>query len=52
MDEVNKCPNKDLLVDRMDNMTIKEIAEKRGCNRETIRRKIKKSVSHMTKRLK
>ena len=52
MDEVDKCPNKELLIDRMDNMTIKEIASKRGCNRETIRRKIKKSVNHMSKRLK
>ena len=52
MDELDKCPNKDLLLDRMDRMTIKEIAEKRGCNRETIRRKIKKSVHHMTRRVK
>jgi len=51
-DELENCPNKDLINDRMKSYTIKEIAEKQGCNRETIRRKIKKSVNHMAKRLK
>ena len=51
-DELENCPNKDLIIDRMNSYTIKEIAEKQGCNRETIRRKIKKSVNHMAKRLK
>jgi DNA-directed RNA polymerase specialized sigma24 family protein len=52
MDELDQCPNKELLIDRMENRTIKEIAKKYDCNRETIRRKIKKSVNHMSKRLK
>jgi DNA-directed RNA polymerase specialized sigma24 family protein len=52
MDEIDQCPNKDLLIDRMNSLTIKEIAKKHGCNRETIRRKIKKSVNHMVKRVK
>ena len=51
-DELETCPNKDLVIDRMKSYTIKEIAHKQGCNRETIRRKIKKSVNHMAKRLK
>jgi len=51
-DELEKCQDKDLILDRMKNLTIKEIAEKRGCNRETIRRKIKKSVDQLSKRLK
>jgi DNA-directed RNA polymerase specialized sigma24 family protein len=50
-DELDKCSDKDLLVDRMNNLTIKEIAEKRGYNRETIRRKIKKSANQLSKRL-
>jgi len=52
MDELDQCPNKDLLIDRMKSHTIKEIAKKHDCNRETIRRKIKKSVNHMAKRFK
>lgn len=52
MDEINKCPDKELLIDRMNNLTIKEIAEKRQCNRETIRRKIKKSSQQLAKRIK
>jgi len=52
MDEIDRCPNKDLLMDRMNSLTIKEIAEKNGCNRETIRRKIKKSANYLAKRVK
>jgi DNA-directed RNA polymerase specialized sigma subunit len=52
MDELDQCPNKELLIDRMKSHTIKEIAKKYDCNRETIRRKIKKSVNHMAKRFK
>ncbi|MQF98499.1 MAG: sigma-70 family RNA polymerase sigma factor [SAR202 cluster bacterium] len=51
MDEIDKCSNSDLILDRMDNMTIKEIAKKHGCNRETIRRKVKKSVQQLAKRM-
>ena len=51
MDEINKCSDKELLIDRMNNLTIKEIAEKRQCNRETIRRKIKKSAEQLAKRI-
>jgi len=52
MDEIDRCPDKELLMDRMNNLTIKEIAEKRQCNRETIRRKIKKSAQQLAKRIK
>ena len=51
LDEIDKCPNSELLVDRMKNFTIKEIADRHGCNRETVRRKIKKSVKSLQKRL-
>ena len=51
MDEIDKCQNSELILDRMKNYTIKEIAERHGCNRETVRRKIKKSVKSLQKRL-
>ena len=51
MDEINQCSDKELLIDRANNLTIKEIAKKRQCNRETIRRKIKKSAEQLAKRI-
>ena len=52
MDELEHCPDKDLLLDRTKNFTIKEIAARRGYNRETVRRKIKKSANQIAKRMK
>ena len=52
MDELEHCPDKELLVDKMKNFTIKEIAQRQGCNRETVRRRIKKSANQITKRIK
>jgi DNA-directed RNA polymerase specialized sigma subunit len=52
MDEIDRCPDKELIIDRMNSFTIKEIAEKRNCNRETIRRKIKKSINCMGQSMK
>ena len=51
MDEIDKCPDSELILDRMQNYTIKEIADRHECNRETVRRKIKKSVKSLQKRL-
>ena len=51
IDEVNNCSETDLVLDRMASMTIKEIAEKHQCNRETVRRKIKKCTKQLAKRL-
>ncbi len=52
MDELDNCPDKELLVDRMKSFTIKEIAQRHGCNRETVRRRIKKSANKIAKRIK
>jgi DNA-directed RNA polymerase specialized sigma24 family protein len=42
MDELQNSEEKDLILDRMSRMTIKEIAAKHSVSRETIRKKIKK----------
>lgn len=42
MDEFTNEDDRDLINDRLSNMTIAEIAQKRGKNRESIRRKIHK----------
>lgn len=42
MDEFSNIDDRELINDRLSNMTIAEIAEKRGKNRESIRRKIHK----------
>ena len=51
MDEINNCQERDLLMDRASSMTIKEIAHNHNCNRETVRRKIKKCTRQLAKRL-
>jgi len=51
MDEINNCQDKNLILDRMSSMTIKEIAEKYDCNRETVRRKIKKTTEQLAKKI-
>ena len=52
MDELEHCFDKDLLLDKTKNFTIKEIAQRRGHNRETVRRKIKKAANQIAKRIK
>jgi hypothetical protein len=42
MDEFKNDEDKELICDRMSNMTISEIAKKHGKNRESVRRKIHK----------
>lgn len=42
LDEFDNDDDKDLIIDKMSNMTISEIAEKRDKNRESIRKKIHK----------
>ena len=51
MDEINKFSEKELILDRMKNMTISEIAKKHGYNRETARRKINKMSELLRKKV-
>jgi|TARA_B100001094_G_scaffold252945_1_gene251147 hypothetical protein len=51
-DEINSIPNGEMLRDRMLSNTIEEVANKHNCNRETARRKIKKSTNTLKQRLK
>ena len=51
-EEMSLIPNKELVKDRLDGMSIKEIAEKYGYNRETARRKIKKSMARLANKMK
>jgi hypothetical protein len=47
MDEFKNSEDRDLIEDRLSNMTIAEISEKRGKNRESIRRKIHKLADNI-----
>lgn len=51
-EELSLVPNKELVEDRLGGMSIKEIAEKYGYNRETARRKIKKSLARLANKMK
>lgn len=51
MDELKNTEEKELFLDKLSNMTIEEMAQKRGSNRETTRKKIKKMISNLTKKL-
>ena len=51
-EELDRVPNKEMVEDRLSGMAIKEIAEKFGYNRETARRKIKKSMSRLASKMK
>lgn len=51
-EELNQIPNKEMVEDRLSGMSIKEIAEKFGYNRETARRKIKKSMARLASKMK
>jgi predicted DNA-binding protein (UPF0251 family) len=51
-EEIDLLPNKDMVRDKLSGLSVKEIAEKFGLNRETTRRKIKKSLARLAMRLK
>lgn len=51
-EELDQIPNKEMVQDRLNGMSIKEIAEKFGYNRETARRKIKKSMARLASKMK
>lgn len=51
-EEIDLLPNKEMVRDKLSGFSVKEIAEKFGLNRETTRRKIKKSLARLALRLK
>lgn len=42
LDEVKNPEDKDLIIDKISNMTIQEMADKRNISRETVRKRLKK----------
>jgi DNA-directed RNA polymerase specialized sigma subunit len=44
LDEINNEEDKSLLIDKMNNLTIQEMADKRAYSRETVRKKLKKII--------
>lgn len=50
-DELKTKEEKDLVLDKMANMTISEMAEKRNSNRETTRKKLKNVLNKLNKKL-
>jgi len=51
-EEIDLLPNKQMVRDKLSGLSVKEIAEKFGLNRETTRRKIKKSLARLAMRMK
>jgi DNA-directed RNA polymerase specialized sigma24 family protein len=51
LDELKTEEEKELFLDKISNMTIQEMADKRNSNRETTRKKIKKMIGNLQKRL-
>lgn len=49
LDEAISEEERSLLIDKYSNMTIKEMAEKRNSNRETVRKKLKKTMNRIKK---
>jgi DNA-directed RNA polymerase specialized sigma24 family protein len=49
LDEFDNDYDKELIMDKMKNMTIDEMAKKRNSNRETTRKKLKKLVNKLQK---
>jgi DNA-directed RNA polymerase specialized sigma24 family protein len=49
MDEIETEEEKELILDKISNMTIDEMAKKRNSNRETTRKKLKKAISKLSK---
>jgi DNA-directed RNA polymerase specialized sigma24 family protein len=52
IDEIDNLPYAELIKDRSKSFTINEIANRHGMNRESTRRRIKKSAKLLSKRLK
>lgn len=51
LDEAQSEEEKSLLIDKYNNLTIKEMAEKRNSNRETVRKKLKKIMNRISKNI-
>jgi|LakMenEpi12Oct12_1017442.scaffolds.fasta_scaffold00034_6 DNA-directed RNA polymerase specialized sigma24 family protein len=51
LDELKTQEEKDLILDKLANMTIQEMADKRNYSRETVRKKLKKIFAHLQNRL-
>ena len=52
MDEISACSNPDIIFDRFySNMTLDEIAKKKGVSKETIRFRLKKDINLLKTRL-
>lgn len=51
MDELKTEEERQLFLDKLSNMTIEEMAQKRNSNRETTRKKLKKLVTNLHKKL-
>ena len=51
LDEIDSLPDHQLIHDRSEKYTVKEIADRNGLNRETARRKIKKSAKRLANRI-
>ena len=49
LDEAKNEEEKSLIIDKYNNMTIQEMAEKRNSNRETVRKKLKKVLNRIKK---
>lgn len=51
LDELKTEEEKELIIDKLSNMTIQEMADKRSYSRETVRKKLKKIFAHLKNRL-
>lgn len=52
MDEINVCSNPDIIIDKFYyNMTLEDMAKKRGVSKETIRFRLKKDIKFLKNRL-
>ena len=49
--ELKTEEEKELIIDKLSNMTIQEMADKRSYSRETVRKKLKKIFAHLKNRL-
>lgn len=49
MDELDSSEERDLILDKLMNMTIDEMAKKRNSNRETVRKKLKNTIGKLKK---
>jgi DNA-directed RNA polymerase specialized sigma subunit len=52
MDEIKRCEDPDLIIEKFFyNATLKDMAEKRGVSKETVRFKLKKNINFLKSRL-